>query len=188
MKNVMVKVLWSTVLVGNMKEVGLQTSGKAKDLRDIQIIILIMASSELEKPMARVFTLGLMVRCMMGSGFKAVSRAMVFGEVSIMIIILANGFSLKHMDMEFIIGQMVIDMKVNGEWVWNMELVLMIFRMETSIRVSMQMENRMEKDSINGFLVKFILENFFWERDKAKVNGGVIKLIYTIKIPMKGIF
>jgi hypothetical protein len=52
----------------------------------------------------------------------------------------------------------------------------------------MQMENRMEKDSINGFLVKFILENFFWERDKAKVNGGVIKLIYTIKIPMKGIF
>ena len=69
-----------------------------------------------------------------------------------------------------------------------MELVLMIFRMETSIRVSMQMENHMEKDSINGFLVKFILENFFWERDKAKVNGGVIKLIYTIKIPMKGIF
>ena len=138
--------------------------------------------------MARVFTLGLRVRCMMGSGFKAVSRAMVFGEVSIMIIILANGFSLKHMDMEFIIGQMVIGMKVNGEWVWNMELVLMIFRMETSIRVNMQMENRMEKDSINGFLVKFILENFFWERDKAKVTGGVIKLIYTIKIPMKGIF
>ena len=69
-----------------------------------------------------------------------------------------------------------------------MELVLMIFRMETSIRVNMLMENRMGRDSINGFQVKFIRENFFWERDKAKANGGAIKLIYTIKIPTKGIF
>ena len=51
---------------------------------------------------------------MMGSGFKAVSRAMEFGEESIMIIILVNGFSLKHMDMECIIGQMVIGMRGSG--------------------------------------------------------------------------
>ena len=101
-------------MVGNTKEPGHQTLEKAKPLKGIQIIILTMVSSELERLMARVFTLGLMARCMMVSGFKAESRAMVFGEASIMIIILENGFSLKHMGMEFIIGQMAIGMRGNG--------------------------------------------------------------------------
>ena len=70
-----------------MKEVGYQTSEMVKVLRDIQIITLIMASSEMERLMAKVCILGLMERFMMVSGFKAVSRAMAFGEVSIMIII-----------------------------------------------------------------------------------------------------
>lgn len=66
-----------------------------------------------------------------------------------------------------------------------MELELMISRMETSIQANIMMGNRMERDSINGLLDKFIPENIFWGRDKAKANGGAIKLIYTIKIPMK---
>ena len=97
-----------------MREHGPQTFEKAKVLRDIKIITLIMASSELERLMAKVCTLGLMEKFMMVSGFKAVNRAMVFGEVSIMIIILVNGFSLKHTGMECIIGQMAIGMKGNG--------------------------------------------------------------------------
>ena len=101
-------------LGGNMKVLGCQIYEKAKGLRDIQIIILIMASSERERLMERVCIHGLMERCMMGSGFKAVSRAMEFGEESIMIIILVNGFSQKHMDMECIIGQMVIGMRGSG--------------------------------------------------------------------------
>lgn len=69
-----------------------------------------------------------------------------------------------------------------------MGLVLIIFRMETSIRANMPMENLMGKDSINGFLAKFIPENFLWVRDKVKANGGAIKLMYIIKIPTKVIF
>ena len=83
-------------------------------MRDIQIITLIMASFERERLMERECIHGVMARCMMGSGFKAVSRAMEFGEESIMIIILVNGFSLKHMDMECIIGQMVIGLRGSG--------------------------------------------------------------------------
>ena len=52
----------------------------------------------------------------------------------------------------------------------------------------MPMENLMGKDSINGFLAKFIPENFLWVRDKVKANGGAIKLMYIIKIPTKVIF
>ena len=42
-----------------------------------------------------------------------------------------------------------------------MELELMIFQMETHIRVNIMMANRMARDSINGLLDKYILENFF---------------------------
>ena len=56
-------------------------------MRDIQIIILIMVISKMEKQMAKECILGLTGKFTMVNGFKVESRAMVFGEELIMIII-----------------------------------------------------------------------------------------------------
>lgn len=62
----------------------------------------------------KVFTLGRMVKFMMGVGYKVLNKDMEFGEVFLMIHISVNGFNLKLMDMECIHGKMVTDMKENG--------------------------------------------------------------------------
>lgn len=75
-----------------------------------------------------------------------------------MIHILENGLNQKHMDMVFILGRMETDMKVNGIWLLNMELVLIFLYLEILTQVNILTVNHMEKVSIHGLTVQYMLE------------------------------
>lgn len=75
-----------------------------------------------------------------------------------MIHTLVNGLNLKHMDMAFILGKMETDMKVNGIWLLNMGLALIYLYQAIRIQVNILTVNHMEKVSIHGLTVQYMLE------------------------------
>ena len=52
---------------------------------------------------------------------------------------------------------------------------MITFVMEINILDRILMESLMERESINGLLVKYILAIFAWGKNMEKENGGVIK-------------
>ena len=59
---------------------------------------------------------------------------------------------------------------------------MITFVMEINILDHILMESLMERESINGLLVKYILAIFAWGKNMEKANGGVIKLILITQI------
>ena len=89
----------------------------AKDLKDMQMVILILEYFSKEKHMVMVYIDGLMEKFMMVSGTRDSNMDMVYGKVLKMIHMLENGLNQKHMDMVYTSGLMEIDMKENGKHV-----------------------------------------------------------------------
>jgi hypothetical protein len=143
-----------------MKEIGLMIKGMVKDLKDMQMVILILESFLKEKHMVMVYIHGLMEKFMMDSGIKDLNMDMVYGKVIKMIHMLVNGLSQEHMVMGSISGLMEINMKENGSHVLKMDLEKIHLRMETIILANSKMENNMEKENIFGKMNKFIMVNF----------------------------
>ena len=59
---------------------------------------------------------------------------------------------------------------------------MIIFVMEINIQDLTLKESFKVRESINGLLDKFILVNFYREKNMEKANGGVIKLILITQI------
>jgi hypothetical protein len=143
-----------------MKEIGLMIKEMEKDLKDMQMEILILEYFSKEKHMVMVYIDGLMEKFMMVNGTRDLNMDMVYGKVIKMIHMLVNGLSQEHMVMGSISGLMEINMKENGSHVLKMDLEKIHLRTETIILANSKMENNMEKENIFGKMNKFIMVNF----------------------------
>jgi hypothetical protein len=101
-------------MADNMKGIGKRILEMAKDLKGIQMTILILASLRREKHMAMGCIPGRMERCMMASGIKGSSMDMAYGKGLRMTHMSENGVKVKHMDLVCINGLMEISMKESG--------------------------------------------------------------------------
>ena len=81
------------------------------------------------------------------------------GKEYLAIAIWGNGNRVKLMDTECTSGRTVINTRVHGKNVSNMEKVLIYLLMATCSPESMLMANLKEKESINGKMGVFTKEN-----------------------------
>jgi hypothetical protein len=169
------KVSWDIKTEGNMKEIGKTIWDMEEALKDIQMVILTMGSSNLVRLMVKVSIHGKMVKFMMENGMVDWNTVMEFGKVFMVILILENGEFLKLKDMVFIHGKMGIDMKANGNIAWNMAKVQTFLTMEMFILENIRMESLMVKVSILGEMVKFMWVNLKMVLNMGKENGDLQK-------------
>ena len=103
-------------MVDSLKEVGVKTSGMERDSNAMPMVIPILVTLILVKPMGKVFILGVIRKFLMVNGIKGLNMVMASGKVFTGIHLSANGFGQKRMDMVCTRGQMVIDTRENGYW------------------------------------------------------------------------
>jgi len=130
-----------------------------KVMKDTKTEIHILASLEMEKLMAKEFTLGLTLKYMMESEIWVSSKAMGYGKGYKVIHILENGNVHVLMDTVFIHGRMEIGMKGNGKIVSSMEQGLIFLQMEMCILDNIIKESPKAKDNIFGKMGCNTLEN-----------------------------
>jgi hypothetical protein len=98
-----------------MKVIGKQIKDMVEVMNCLSMAIFTKENTHQVELMARGYSLGLMVKYMMGSGLIVLKKDMEYGLALMEIHTLANGRIAKLMAMEFTFGKMEIVMKVSGK-------------------------------------------------------------------------
>jgi hypothetical protein len=156
-----------------MKGAGLMTSGMAKALRGILMIILTLGSLRLAKRMDKESTLGPMGKSLMASGTKDLSMAMASGKGSKMTPTLESGANPKLMDSGSIHGLMVTNTRVNGICALSMEPEQIHFRLAMSTLVSIKKASLTGRAHTHGLLVNHIQATSKMVKSREKGSGSL---------------
>lgn len=171
MESEMAWELCFTRKVGFMKAVGPMTSDMVRAMNATTMATSMKVSSSMGKPTVKVFTFGLMVKSMMGSGAMVSKKAMASGRVSSEILILVNGKTPKRMATVYINGKTGIVMKVPGLTASNMAKALTYLPMGILTLASINKGSLMALASINGKTAVLTMANSKRALNMARANG-----------------